>query len=187
MFDWQVLATVAAPIIALFVGIWVSRRFESRPIVLSHWGHVSSFNHESIDGTVTTINTHSVVLRNVGRRAATNVRMSHFRLPSFNIWPPVQYTVEQVPNAGEEIVIPIMVPDQHLTVSYLYFPPITYAEVNNGVKFDEGFATPIPVLLQRQYPSWFTKVVGALLVLGIATLLYGVFEIGTFVAELIYS
>ena len=91
-----------------------------------------------------------------------------------------------MPNAGEEIVIPIVVPDQYLTVSYLYFPPVTYDEVNNGVKFDEGFATPIPVLLQRQYPPWLTNIARTLLILGMATLLYGVFEMGMFIAELIY-
>ena len=87
MVDWQVLATVAAPIIALFVGVWMNRRFESRPVLLSHWGHVSSFNHKGEDGPPITINTHSVVIRKVGRRAATNVRLSHFYLPDFSIWP----------------------------------------------------------------------------------------------------
>lgn len=32
-------------------------------------------------------NTHSVILRNAGRRPATNVRLSHYSLPDFSVWP----------------------------------------------------------------------------------------------------
>ena len=85
MVDWQIFATVAAPILALVLGVWVNRRFENRPVLLSHWEHVSSFNYHQGDGTTGTVNTYSVVIRNVGRRAATNVRLSHTVLPDFNI------------------------------------------------------------------------------------------------------
>ena len=185
MVDWQVLATVAAPIIALFVGVWMNRRFESRPVLLSHWGHVSSFNHKVEDGPPITINTHSVVIRNVGRRAATNVRLSHFYLPDFSIWPRSQYELEEVPDSAPDIVIPIVVPNQHFTISYLYFPPNTYAQVNNGVKFDEGIATEIPVLLQRQYPGWYNYIAGTLMIVGVSTLAYGLFELGTLIVAAI--
>lgn len=184
MVDWQILATIAAPIIALIVGVWIARRFESRPKLLTHWGHVSSFNYTREDGTIATVNTHSVVLRNVGRRAATNVRMSHHYLPSFKVWPAVQYRVEDVPNSGQDIVVPILIPNQNLTVSYLYFPPITYAQVNSGVKCDQGFAIEIPVLLQRQYPSWVLYLTGILMIVGASTLAYGLFELAQLVAAL---
>jgi len=89
MVDWQIFATVAAPVIALFVGVAVNRRFENRPVLLTHFGHVSSFTIQRDDGTTGTVNTHSVVIRNAGRRAATNVRLSHTFLPDFNILPAV--------------------------------------------------------------------------------------------------
>ena len=149
--------------------------------MLSHWGHVSSFNHRGEDGHNIIVNTHSVVIRNAGRRAATNVRLSHIHLPSFKIWPPVQHKLEDVPNSGPDIVIPIVLPNQHLTISYLYFPPITYAQINDGVKCDEGFATQIPVLLQRQYPGWFNYTAGTLMIVGMSVLVYGLFELGTLI------
>lgn len=179
MIDWQVFATVAAPIVTLFLGLWLDRRLESRPVLLSHWGHVSSFNYPRGDGGTGIVNTHSVVIRNVGRRAATNVRLSHTVLPDFTIWPAVEYQIREVPNSGADIVIPTLVPSQHLTISYLYFPPVTYANVNAGVKSDEGFATQIPVLLQRQYPKWYTAVARVLVIVGVATLMYGLFELAT--------
>ena len=79
-------------------------------------------------------------------------------------------------------MIPVVVPNEQLTISYHYFPPITYAQVNNGVKFDEGFATEIPVLLQRQYPGWYNYIVGTLMIVGVSTLAYGLFELGTLIA-----
>ena len=183
MVDWQIFATLAAPIVALFLGVWVNRRFENRPVLLSHWGHVSSFNYQKGDGVTGIVNTHSVVIRNAGRRAATNVRLSHTILPDFNIWPAVEYQLRDVPNSGPDILIPTLVPGQHVTISYLYYPPVTYANVNAGVKFDEGFATHIPVLLQRKHPTWYKVVGGMLMILGMASLLYGMFELVQLVAE----
>ena len=150
-------------------------------MLLSHWGHVSSFNYHQGDGTTGTVNTHSVVIRNVGRRAATNVRLSHTVLPDFNIWPAVEYKVRKVPDSGPDIVLPTVVPSEHLTISYLYFPPVTYANVNAGVRCDEGLATPIPVLLQRQYPAWYAVAAGILMIVGMATLIYGLVELGSLV------
>ena len=181
MVDWQFLATVAVPILTLFIGVWVNRRFERRPVLLSHWGHVSSFNYQKGDGTTGIVNTHSVVIMNVGRRAATNLRLSHTFLPGFNIWPPVEYQLKEVPNSGRDIVIPTVIPNQQLSISYLYFPPVTYADVNAGVKCDEGFATQIPVLLQRQYPKWFNYSAAVLMIVGMATLAYGLFELGSLI------
>lgn len=185
MIDWQVFATIAAPIIALFVGAWVTRLFEYRPILLTHWGHVSSFDLSQENGTI--VNTHSVVIRNVGRRAATNVRLSHSNLPSFSIFPPVRYKLEDVPNSGRDIVIPTIVPKQELIISYLYFPPITYTHVNAGVLCDEGFATHIPVLLQRQFPNWFNYTVLILFFVGISTLGYALFELGSLIVQILWS
>lgn len=176
MIDWQLLATITTPLIALFVGAWLTRRIEKRPILLTHWGHVSSFRLQSPDGTGNVVNTHSVVIRNEGKRSATNVRLSHTVLPDFNIWPAVPYSVEQVQNSGPDIVIPKIVPGEQLTISYLYSHQVTYDQVNSGVKHDEGFATPITVLLQRQYPRWFNNIAVILVFVGLAAIVYTLFE-----------
>ncbi len=84
--NWRVVATIAAPIICLFVGVWVNRRIESRPILTSYFGYISPFRLVPPGGQPVFVNTHSVVLRNAGRRCATNVRWQHNLLPDFNIW-----------------------------------------------------------------------------------------------------
>ena len=187
MVDWQVFATIAAPILALIFGGWLNRRFESRAVLLTHFGHVSSFTHRDQSGGNVIVHTHTVVIRNAGRRAATNVRLSHSHLPSFNIWPPVQYEVKDVPNSDQDIVIPTLVPNEQLIISYLYFPPITYSQVNAGVKCDEAIATPIPVLLQRQYPRWFNNTAGVMVIVGASALVYGLFELFKLIATAIFA
>ena len=180
MVNWALLERIAAPILALFIGGWVNRWFESRAVLLSHWGHVSSFNYKMDDDSTIPVNTHSVVIRNAGRQPATNVRLSHNYLPDFKIFPPVQCHLEDVLNSGQDIVIPKIVPNQQLTISYLYFPPTTFVDVNAGVKCDEGFATVIPVLLQRQYPRWLNYMATTLMIVGLLALVYIVFELVRF-------
>ena len=175
--DWRAVATIAAPIIALFLGVWVNRRFESRPILISYFGHVSAFRAVPPAGQPVFVNTHAVVLRNAGRRSATNVRLRHNVLPDFNIWPPLQHHVEDLPDGGREIVIPTLIPGEEVTISYLYFPPLTVAQVNAGIKSDQGFAHPIAVLLQRQNPKWFNLSAAALMVMGVVAVAYVAFSV----------
>ncbi len=170
--DWNAVATIAAPVIALFVGVWVNRRFENRPVLISYFSHVSTFRYTPPGGEPVQVNTHSVVLRNTGRQRATNVRLHHANLTDFNIWPAVVHNIEALPNGSKDIVIPTLVPGEEITVSYLYFPPVIAGQVNAGIKSDQGFANQITVLLQRQYPPWFNRTVVALFLLGIITACY---------------
>ncbi len=170
--NWSAVATIAAPIIALFVGVWINRRFESRAVLTSYFGHVAVFRTTPPSGTPIFIHTHAVVLRNVGRRSATNVRLRHNVLPDFIIWPEPQHSIANLPSGGREIVIPTLVPGQQITVSYLYFPPLTVDQINTGIQSDEGFARQIPVLLQRVYPKWFNLMATALMLVGLISLVY---------------
>ena len=170
--DWHAVATIASPVIGLFVGVWVNRRFESRPILISYFSHVSAFRYTPPGGQPSQVNTHSVVLRNAGRKSATNIRLHHALLPEFNIWPIVVHNVETLRDGSQDIVIPTLVPGEEITVSYLYFPPVIVGQVNAGVKCDQGFANQITVLLQRQYPRWFNRTVIALFLVGVVTVAY---------------
>jgi hypothetical protein len=170
--DWSIVATIAAPIIALFVGAWLTRRFESRPILNSYYSHVSAFRHTPQSGQPINVHTHSVVLRNAGRRSATNVRLRHHVLPDFTIWPSLKHATEDLPDGLKEIVIPTLVPDEQITISYLYFPPLTADRIHAGIRCDEGFAQQIPVLLQRQHPQWFNLTAGVLMFVGLVTMIY---------------
>ncbi len=170
--EWGALATIAAPIIALFVGVWVNRKFESRSVLISYFGHLAAFRTTLPNGQPIHVHTHAVVLRNAGRRSATNVRLHHSTLPNFNIWPSVVYRTENLPDGTQDILIPTLVPGEEIVVSYLYFPPLTAAGINAGIKSDQGFARAIPVLLQRQYPKWMNRLVAVLLLIGVIATFY---------------
>jgi hypothetical protein len=94
--NWSAVATIAAPIIALFAGVWINRRFESRAVLISYFGHVASIS-------------------------------------------------------------------------------LTFDRINTGIQSDEGFARQIPLLLQRVYPKWFNLMMGALVLLGLISLVYVAF------------
>jgi hypothetical protein len=170
--DWNVIANISEPVILLFIGGWVNRIFENRPIIISYFSHVSAFRHTPSGGQPMQIHTHSVVLRNAGRHSATNVRLHHVILPDFNIFPPIVHNIETLPDGSQDIVIPTLVPGEEITISYLYFPPVVVGQINAGVKCDQGFAKPITVLLQRQYPRWFNHTVGIMLLIGVVTVCY---------------
>ena len=170
--DWNVFATIAAPLLALFVGVWVNRRFENRPILISYYGNVAAFLHKPSDAEAINVHTHTVVLRNTGRQKATNVRVHHAILTEFNIWPQLVHHVEELQDGSKDIVIPNLVPGEQITISYLYFPPVTVAQINAGIKCDQGFAHQISVLLQRQYPRWLNRTAAILMLIGIISTLY---------------
>jgi hypothetical protein len=118
---------------------------EARSRVVSFLGHVSALTLQDEQHTV--VHTHSVVVRNAGRRAARNVRLTHGVLPpNVTIYPPVQHSIERNSDGSGEIVLPVLVPKEQVTVSYLYFPPLLWNQINNNTKSDEGFAKIINVM-----------------------------------------
>lgn len=175
-FDWQVIATISAPLIALVVGGVIERAIASRPKLITYLGHVSAHRFHQQDGTIGDVYTHSVVLRNSGRSPVTNVRLAHPYLPSYNIFPDVAHEVIDLPGGGREILIPTLVPGEQVTISYLYFPPVTWNQVNGQVKSDNGFAKVIQVLPTQQYPRWFNLLALSLMVLGGIVVVYALYS-----------
>lgn len=176
--NWNFVVEIAKTIILLFIGAWINRRFERRAALLSYFGHVSAFRHTPPGGQPLQVHTHSVILRNTGRGNATNVRLRHNTLPDFQIWPAVDHSVVSLPNnEGQEIVISQLLPGEQITISYLYFPPLTFAQINAGIRCDQGFAHQIPVLLQRQYPRWLSMLAASLMLTGIMAVGYLVYDL----------
>ena len=80
--------------------------------------------------------------------------------------------MSDLPGGGQEILFPSLVPDEQVTISYLYFPPVTFREINSGVKSDEGLAKVIQVIPMRRYPQWFNVIVRILFFAGVLGVLY---------------
>ena len=128
------------------------------------------------------VRTHAVVIRNEGRAPAKNMRVPHNGpLASANIHvsvdPPVPYTVEPLPNNREEILFPTLPAKSQVTVSYLYFPPITFNQINASIYSDEGPAKAINVLPQVQWSKWVLVPLWALVFIGSISVCYALIEL----------
>ncbi|KPG98387.1 hypothetical protein AEQ67_13630 [Pseudomonas sp. RIT-PI-q] len=183
--DWNLVSSIGVPVACLFLGAWVTRRFEKRPEIVSYYGHASSFSVPSATGSGLIINTHAVVLRNVGKRSASNVRMTHATLPSVTVFPHTPYRTEELPGGGIDLIFPTIVPGAQITVSYLYFAPLLVSGVNIGIKHDDGFAKAIPVILQRQLPLWVVRLFTWVAAIGAVTIAYGAVKAVIFLEPLV--
>ena len=133
---------------------------------MSFIGHASAFTLQGEPPVV--IHTHSVIVRNTGRKAAKNVSLTHAVLPlNITVYPPVQYSIERNPEGAGEIVIPVLVAKEQVTVSYLYFPPLLWSQINVSTKSEDGFAKIINAIPMPQPRKsvlalvWFLVFVGA--------------------------
>lgn len=171
--DWNIVATIASPIVALFIGAFLNHLLENRAKVVSYLGHVSGIRLKSEHH----VNTHSVVLRNAGRKTANNVRLGHNILPDFQIFPDIEYTVRDLPGGAKEILIPTLVPKKQITISYLYFPPLTWDQINTHLESDEGPVKVLNVLPTIQFPKWLITVLWILIGYGVIGVLYTIYEL----------
>ena len=160
----------------LVLGKYLDRWLTKRPKLISYLGHASAFTLRGDNPA--TVHTHAIVVRNAGRVAATAVRIGHNILPdNYQLYPSVPHTVERVEGGIAEIVIPRLVPDEQVTISYLYFPPLLWSQIHAYVKSDEGFAKVLNVLPTPQYPKWLFRGIWALVFVGAMSVLYFVVEL----------
>ena len=113
-----------------------------------------------------------MVIRNAGRRPAHNLRIGHTVLPEFQIYPKVQYEIVDLPDGGKEIVLPILVSKEQITISYLYFPPLTWNQINTYFKADEGFAKTVTMILTPMISKWAKAILFVILIVGLITIIY---------------
>jgi hypothetical protein len=163
------------PIASIFIGALVTHLFVNREMLITHYGHVSSFKvkPEDPDEEEYWVYTHSAIIRNIGRKTARNVRLGHAVLPKdVRVEPDIEYTQKDLPGGGKEFIFLSIIPKKQVTVSYLYFPPLTYTQINTHVESDEGPAKLVTALLQPQPPKWLIKVIWFLIVAGCISLIY---------------
>jgi hypothetical protein len=173
--DWNIAATIASPICALFIGAFLNHLLENRPKVVSYLGHVSGIRLNWQQPVH--VNTHSLVIRNAGRKTANNVRIGHNMLPDFQIFPDIEYEVRDLPGGGKEIAIPKIVPKKQITITYLYFPPLLWNQINTHLESDEGPVKILNVLPTVQLAKWLITILWILIGYGVIGGLYTIFEI----------
>ena len=177
--NWTIFFQIASPVIAAVLAVVVSRHFRERERLIAFYGHIASHAlNPVVDGReVTHINTHAVVIRNNGNKTAINVRISHNVLPNIKIYPETDYEVKELPSGGKELILPRITPKKEYTISYLYFPPITYDQINSSIESDAGPAKIINVRLQQIFPWWIQFLSISSMILGLIAFIYIVYEV----------
>jgi hypothetical protein len=173
--DWEIVIKIAVPVITLLLGKYLDRWLAKRPRLVSYLGHASAFALRG--NNPGTVHTHAIVVANAGRSAANNVRVGHYVLPDhYQLTPSVPHTVERQDNGASEIVLPKLVPNEQVTISYLYFPPLLWSQIHSYTKSDEGFAKIIHVLPSPQLSKVKLTTIWSLVAIGALAVMYLVVE-----------
>lgn len=171
--DWNIFIPLIAAIITVFLGFFLDKFFYNRPRLVAYYSSISAFKVKSPDGSSSDVGTHTVVVRNTGKLSAKNVRLGHvFLPPNYTVSPTIRYEILDMLSGCKEIVIPILVPNEQVTISYLYFPPITVRETNTYVKSDEGFARIVNFIPSPNLLGWQKVFLYVLLFFGCSTVIY---------------
>jgi hypothetical protein len=185
-FDFSIFSRVAEALIIAVLGGFIARVIERRPRVVVFYGHIGEFHLPPTQGNpALRVHTHTVVIRNNGRLAAHNVRVPH-NLPltpplNFSVAPQTAFTRAPLAGGGEEITFSVLVPGEQITISYLYFAPLTFNQINLPIRSDEGLARAVNVLPARQFPRWLVMFMWGLAFVGSITVIYLLVELGIWI------
>lgn len=175
--NWEVTASIAGPVIALFVGAALDRKLERKPRLISFLSHASAVRVKPPEGEAFSINSHSVVVRNTGRLSATNVRLGHYHLPNdFSIWPAVEHEIVRREDGSAEVVFPRLVPGEQVVITYLYPSPTTANHINSYTKSDHGYAQVVTALTAPMKSPLAQGAITGLAVYGAIALLTALWE-----------
>jgi hypothetical protein len=169
--NWDIIIKIIVPLGTLILGKYLDRWLSKRPKLIVYLGHSSAFNVRSQPPI--TVHTHAIVVRNAGRETANQVRIGHNVLPeNYQLYPAVPHTIECSQGGVAEIVIQKLVPGEQITISYLYFPPLLWSQINAYTKSDEGFAKALNVIPTPQLPQWLVVTMWSLIFVGVVSLIY---------------
>jgi len=172
--DWDLVVKLAGPVIGALAGAGAKHLFDSRPKVVAFLGHASGIHLKRDEGDFQ-VGTHSVVLRNAGNKTAKNIRIGHTVLPDFQVFPDIQYSVETLPGGHKEIRFDQLIPKKQITITYLYFAPLTWEQVNTHLETEDGPIKVLNVLPTIQLSKSVVSLLWALIGIGLVTLLYLLF------------
>ena len=136
MLNKEQILLLSTGFIPPIISFLLLRFASSRPKLIPYVGYVSDFSLN--DGSLK-VYTHGIVIKNTGSEPALNVKIGHYFLPDhIKMYPPIDYKTNKTKNGTEEIQIERIAPDEEISISYLYFPPVTYDKIHAYVLSDDG-------------------------------------------------
>ena len=168
--DLELLAKLAAGAITLVAAL-LKLRSDRGSRLVTYISHATAFPV----GDQGKVHVHSVVLSNTGKRTAFNVRVPHMvareRL-NITVFPSANYRFESSPEGTFEIVFPTVVPNEQITISYLYPQDLLWSQISWPPKSDEGQAEVIRLIPAPKPSPVLRNITWALALLGVAVLAY---------------
>jgi len=96
--------------------------------------------------------------------------------------PNIPHKVTEMSDGGKEITFQSLVPNEQITISYLYFPPKTYQQINTYVKSDAGLARIVKIIPALDLAIWQKAIIYFFLFIGCATVIYLLIMFLTFIS-----
>ena len=163
-FDWSALATVAWSVILLIAGALLGRLLERKAKLTYYASHWSAYPRPGPPPI--TIHTHGIVIKNVGNKTATDVRIQHELRPEmFYVTPSMGYTDPDMPGGGFEIVLPQLMPQKEVAISYMHTQP--FHNFRGQITHSDGLAVEVPAISRAEYPRWMFWTVLILALIGL--------------------
>jgi hypothetical protein len=170
--DVSLFLQIFVPFGTAVIGAYLTHYFENKPKLIAYLVHAAGVKTNRDDQQQIAVHFHTYVVRNAGKKTATNVRLGHATLPGFQVFPDIEYSVGDLPGGGKEILIPSLIPGKQIFISYVYFPPLTWNQINTHIESDSGAAKVINVLPTPQSPKWVIRLFLFLVIVGATTLVY---------------
>ncbi len=115
----------------------------------------------------THIGTVTLFLFNQGKAPAKDVHIGHTTLPAHNVFPDIPREIVQLPSGGSAIRFPVFPARTLVSISYLFWGPLTVEQFLAYVESEDGMSKRIPVMLQRIWPQWWIRFAGVLFFAGL--------------------
>lgn len=173
--DVTLIIKIVSPIIATITSVVAKKILETKPQLITYLVHAAAIPLTNIPNNPQVnefVNSHSIVIRNVGKKTANNIRVGHYTLPTnFQLQPNLSYQVTSTSNNGAEILIPTLVPSEQITISYLYFHPLYVNLIHSYTKCDEGLAKFVDITIIEQPKKVLIITMWLLMVIGLSVVI----------------
>lgn len=178
--DSDIIVKIVTSVVSAVIVASIARWRELRPKLISYYGqsaalgvpnsYLEAIANKPADELVAvgpdapplelkTVHTHSIVIRNYGKKSAFNVRIGHSApVWSYVMYPNLAHECDGLISSGNwELQVPVIAPGEQIQISYLYDPKVFWNHINSYIKSDEALAKHLSNTLPRPMPSTFVR------------------------------
>lgn len=148
--NFQNAKEVGILILGGFISITLNQWLEKKPKLIAYIGQQGIFRLKKRENLPETeILTHSIVIKNDGKKSAKNINVIHVNLPEdFTVFPATDWTLKELNYGAKALVFPNLAPSQQITIAYLY--PPNFPLIHGEISYEEGMAKIIEMLPVQQ-------------------------------------